>query len=99
MINRVILMKLNAMADEPVIATMQDYVARIGGEMEEVRAYHLAPNQSAGEGDYNWVLSAAFSDNEAMNTYRVAPLHQEFVAFCDPYTEDFLAVSYEAPAA
>jgi quinol monooxygenase YgiN len=99
MINRVVLMKLNDGADGSVIAKMQAYVARIGAELEETRAYHLTPNAAPGRNGYNWVLHSAFDDEAAMNAYREAPLHQEFVGFCDPFTEDFLIAYYQAPAA
>jgi quinol monooxygenase YgiN len=99
MINRVVLMKLNDRADNSVIAEMQAYVARIGAELEEARAYHLAPNAAADGDGYNWVLHSAFDDEAAMNAYREAPLHQEFVGFCEPYTEDFLVAYYQAPEA
>lgn len=102
MINRVVLMKLNDRADNSVIAEMQAHVARIGAELEKARAYHLTPNDAAGHaarGGYNWVLHSAFDDEAAMNAYREAPLHREFVGFCDPYTEDFLIAYYHAPGA
>ena len=62
MINRIVLMKLTDRADRSVIAEMQAYVARIGAELEETRAYHLAPNEAAGRNGYNWVLHSAFDD-------------------------------------
>lgn len=45
------------------------------------------------------MLHSAFDDDEAMNAYREALLHREFVGFCDPYTEDFLIAYYHAPGA
>ena len=98
MINRVVLMKLNEKADSSVIAEMQTYVSRIGREIEQTQCYHLAPNEAAAKGDYNWVLTSAFVDQADMEAYREAPLHREFVAYCDPFTEDFLVACYRAPA-
>ena len=98
MINRVVLLKLNDEADGSVIAEMQAYVSRIGREIDQTRAYQLAPNEAAGDGDYNWVLYSAFSDEADMEAYREAPLHREFVDFCDPYTDAFLVVFYQALA-
>ena len=98
MINRIVLLKLNDKANQSVIADMQAYVSRIEAELEETLAYHLTPNEAAGDDGYNWVLHSAFADEAHMNAYREAPLHQEFVGFCDPYTEDFLVATYQAPA-
>jgi hypothetical protein len=98
MINRVVLLKLNDRADASVMETLQNYVARIGAEIEETRAYHLTPNKAAENGGYNWVLHSAFADEADMNAYRAAPLHLEFVTFCDRYTEDFLITYYQMPA-
>jgi quinol monooxygenase YgiN len=97
MINRVVLLKLNEKADASVMETLQTYVSRIGAEIEETLAYHLTPNKADGNGDFNWVLHSAFTDEADMNAYRAAPLHLEFVALCDRYTEDFLITYYQAP--
>ncbi len=99
MIHRIVLMKLNARADDDVIDRMQTYVGRIREEVAGTRTYHMAPNEGAGDGDFNWVLTSSFDNEDDMNAYRVAPLHQAFVAYCDPYTDDFLAAYYRAPEA
>ncbi len=99
MIHRIVLMKLNARADGDVIACMRTYVGRIREEVASTRTYHMAPNKGAGDDDFNWFLTSSFDNEDDMNAYRVAPLHQAFVAYCDPYTEDFLAAYYRAPDA
>ena len=98
MISRIVLMKLNDKADASVLAEMQRYVSRISDELTETRGYHLAPNDAAEEGGYNWVLQGLFDDEADMNAYRAAPLHREFVGYCDAYTEDFLIAYYALPA-
>jgi len=97
MINRVVLMKLNESADHAVIDTIQSYVARIHRDIKETKAYHFAPNKAADKDGFNWVLHSAFADETDMDSYRSAPLHKEFVDYCDLYTEDFLICFYQAP--
>jgi hypothetical protein len=99
MINRIVLLNLNDRADPSVMATMRAYVSRIGTELAETRAYHLTANEADDNGGFNWVLHSAFADEADMNAYREAPLHREFVDFCEPYTEDFRIVWYQAPPA
>ncbi len=97
MINRIVLLNLNDRANPSVMAAMQAYVSRIGAELAETRAYHLTPNEAADDGGYNWVLHSVFADEADMNAYREAPLHREFVEFCDPFTEDYRIVWYQGP--
>lgn len=98
MINRIVMMKLSSDADSAVIARMQDYVARIGAELDEPIAYHMAPNVAAVEGGYNWMLHAVFANEDDMSDYREAPLHCAFVDYCEPFTEDYMVACYELPA-
>ena len=98
MIHHIVLMKLNPRADDTVIAGMRNYVARIAAELDQVRSYALVRNTSAIAKGYDWAILSAFDNAADMATYRVAPLHQEFVAFTDPYTADYLALDYESVA-
>ena len=97
MIHRTVLIKLNHRADTAVIQKMQAYVSGIRNEIGGTRTYHFTPNQAAGEKGYNWVLLSVFDDEASMNAYRAAPLHQEFVEYCHPYTDDFFVCFYQAP--
>ena len=72
-------------------------MARIAVEVPETQTYHLAPNEAASPDGYNWVLQGRFADDAAMAAYRAAPLHREFVAYCEPFTEDFLIATCRLP--
>ena len=76
---------------------MQDHVAAIRNGVKEVQSYSLLPNLAGAEVHNEWVLCSTFANQEAMNAYRVAELHQDFVAFCEPYTESFKAAFFETP--
>lgn len=95
MIYRNVLFKLSAAADTAVLQNILLYADRIRDEISEAREYRFVPNKAAVPGEYNWVLLAIFETESDMNAYRVHPLHQEFVAFCDGYTEDFLVFFYD----
>jgi len=97
MIRRIVLMKLNERADAAVIEVMQGHIAAIRDGVAEVRSYDLAPNRSAGGKGYNWAILASFDSEADMTRYKQHPLHQDFVASTDPYTEDFIAIDYELP--
>ena len=94
MIDHVVLMKLNERADVAVIETMQVHVATIRDGVGEVRSYELVPNIAAGGKGYNWAILSSFDSEAEMERYKVHPLHREFVAAADPYTEDFLTLDY-----
>lgn len=95
MIYRNVLFKLSAAADDAVIQKILLYVDRIRDEIPETREYRFAPNKAEKPDGFNWVLLATFDNEEDMNAYRINPLHLEFVAFCDAYTNDFIVCFYE----
>ena len=100
MIYRNILFKLSQATNTATLDRIQEYVARIQTEIAEVKTYHFARNDAARNADdFNWVLFAAFEDTDAMEAYRIHPLHQEFVTYCDGFTDDFVAVFYQGPKA
>jgi hypothetical protein len=96
MINHIVLMKMNGGADAEVLARIQDYAERIRDQLREVRSYEIVPNVAGGSKGYNWAILSAFDNEADIEAYKVTPLHREFVAFCDPYTEDFLTLDYRA---
>ena len=96
MFNHIVLMNLNDRADETVIAGIRDYVAAIAAQVDQVRSYVLVRNTSAVAKGFDWAILSAFDNEADLDAYRVAPLHQEFVAFTDPYTVDYMALDYES---
>jgi quinol monooxygenase YgiN len=96
MINHIVLMKLNDRADDAVISGMRDYVAAIAAQLDQVRSYRLVRSTSAVAKGHDWAILSAFENEADIAAFRVAPLHQEFVAFTDPYTADYMALDYES---
>jgi hypothetical protein len=94
MIKHIVLMKMNGGTDAKVIARMQKYAAQIRQQIGEVRNYEIVPNVAGGNRGYNWAILSTFANEADVESYKVAPLHREFVSYCDPYTEDFLTLDY-----
>ena len=96
MIIHIVLMNLNDGADETVITRIRNYVDAIATQLDSVRAYSLVRNTAPNANGFDWAILSAFDNEADMVAYRVDPLHQEFVEFTDPYTEDFMALDYES---
>ncbi len=94
MLNHIVLMRLNSQIDDNVIGELQNYANRIRDEIKEVRHYEIAPNIAAGSKGLNWAIISKFDSESDMQNYKNNRLHQDFVAFCDPYTEDVLFLDY-----
>ncbi|MBL4757691.1 MAG: Dabb family protein [Rhizobiales bacterium] len=97
MITHIVLMKMNGGADEKFVARMQDYATKIRDQISEVQSYEIVPNVADGNKGFNWAILSTFANEEDIASYKVAPLHLEFVSFCDPFTEDFLTLDYVVP--
>ena len=95
MIKHIVLMKMNDELDDKTIAGMRDYAARIREQIAEARSYDIVLNEASGSKGYDWAILATFATASDIQSYKAAPLHREFVAYCDPYTEDFLTLDYQ----
>ncbi len=87
---------MNGGMNDTIVANMQRYADRIREQIDEVKSYALVPNEAGGSQGYNWAILSSFESEADIDTYKVAPLHREFVEYCDPYTEDFLTLDYHA---
>ena len=94
MIKHIVLLNLKESIGSEVIESMQHFVGKIKEEVPEVRDYHLVPNMVGGECDFNWAIISEFEDQNAIEIYKQAPIHQRFVEYCDPYTDDYLTLDY-----
>ena len=94
MINHIVMMNLNEQKDPDLGKELQSYANRIREEISEVRHYEIVPNIANGDNGFNWAIISKFDSEEAMQTYKDTPLHQAFVAYCDPLTEDLLFLDY-----
>ncbi len=97
MIKHIVLMKMNGGTNEKVVARMQDYATQIREQIGEVQSYEIIPNVAAGNKGFNWAIVSKFANEVDIESYKVAPLHREFVSYCDPFTEDFLTLDYVMP--
>lgn len=94
MINHIVLMNLNHKVDEDVVKELQSYGNRIREQIKEVRHYEIVQNIANGKKGFDWAILSKFDSEADMQTYKATELHQNFVAFCDPFTEDLLFLDY-----
>jgi hypothetical protein len=94
MINHIVLMNLREQSAEPVADKLGYYAERIRNEIDQVRGYQIVPNIAKASQGFNWAIISSFDNESDMQVYKETALHKEFVAYCDPITEDILMLDY-----
>ncbi len=95
MINHIVLMNINNKAGENIIGELQHYGNRIRETILEVQHYEIIRNEANGSKGFNWAIISKFDSESDMQTYKENNLHQEFVSFLDPFTDDILFLDYK----
>ena len=88
-------MILKEQSAEPVAEKMGYYAERIRNEIDQVQGYQIVPNIAKMSQGFNWAIISSFDNESDMQDYKDTALHKEFVAYCDPITEDILMLDYD----
>ncbi len=93
MLRHIVLFKLKDSSSEMLQET-KDRLMAMKGRIPELLDIRVGIDVLRSDRSYDLVLETTFESIEAMRSYQVHPVHEEFVAFFKPNRDNTIVVDY-----